>query len=115
MGMKIAPNARWASRVTAHAPAADTAAVVTLAAETGKRHVISQVDVSYKGSITVAGLTITGLEGDDYALDLYVAEGQYQFRFDPPLMGEEGAAVVVTVLDPANAGGTAKVNVVHAR
>jgi hypothetical protein len=113
--MTIPPNARYTSVVDSDAPAADTAAAVTLAAVAGQRHVISKIDVSYIGTITTAGLTITGLDGEDYAIDLPATAGFYQVPFNPPLVGDVNTAVVVTALDPANAAGTAKLNVIHAR
>lgn len=116
MGMTISPNVRYASQMTAHAPAADTAAVVTLAAPgVGKRHVVSKIDVSYSGTVAAAGLTITGLDTGTYAVVWAAAEAFHQIAFDPPLRGLDNTAVVITATDPGNAAGTAKLNVVHAK
>jgi hypothetical protein len=106
-------KSKFKTRLTVHTPAADTAAVVTLAAVAGQRHAISKIDVSYLGTITTAGLTVSGLVGDGYSISFPAAAGFYQVVFDEPLLGDINTQVVVTAADPGNAAGTAKLNVQH--
>jgi hypothetical protein len=110
MAMTIPPNPRFHTQLTVHAPAADTNAVVTLAAVSGQRHVITKIDISYS-AVTGAAITVTGLDGDDYSI-VPTAAGVFQLEFDHPLIGTVGTAVVVTA---AITTGTVKLNVQHAQ
>ncbi len=88
-----------------HAPAANTAAVITLAAAAGVRHVVDKIFGSYSaaptgGSLTIA-LTVAGS-----AVSLVVAitaAGQFDFDFPVPLQGDENTAITLTLAAP---GGT---------
>jgi hypothetical protein len=105
-------------KISQHLPAADTAAVVTLAAVAGKRNIITAIHCSYIGTPTVAGITVSGLNDDGamvYQVDFPLAAGEHQLNFDNGLIGKVNGAVVVTLADPAAAGSTAKLNVFHAQ
>ena len=83
----------------AHAPNADTAAIITLAAAAGTRHVVDQVFGSYSaaptgGSLTIA-LTVLGV-----AVSMVVAitaAGPFDFVFAQPLQGDENTAITITL------------------
>lgn len=83
----------------AHAPNADTAAVITLAAAAGTRHVVDKVFGSYSaaptgGSLTIA-LTVAGS-----AVSLVVAitaAGPFDFDFPVPLQGDENTEITITL------------------
>lgn len=100
-------------RFARHAPAADTAAVVTLAAPgADKRHVIRQIDVSYRGGTpTGAGVTIAIGGTTFWAVDLPFVADVYSFYFpwgvyDPDNVNQE---VVVTATDPGAATSAAAI------
>ncbi len=82
-----------------HAPAANTSAIVTLAAAEGIRHVIDQVLASYSESPTGGGLTIV-ITVNGTAVTLAVAivgTGPEKIVFDPPLQGDANTAVTITL------------------
>lgn len=80
---------------TRHTPAANTAAVATLAAVTGQRHMITQIDWSYGATPTSGTLTINlGAETHTYYV---VVAGPGQLFFPEGLFGDESAQVVVTL------------------
>ena len=111
--MRGAPNPRATFQMTPHEPAANTAAIVTLAARAGERRVISQIDYSLSGTIASApALTITGLHGGTYSIVVPAAVAVNQLRFSQPLVGLVNTAVVVT-LAAAGASAIGKINVVH--
>jgi len=118
--MTIAAMARFRSRMTPHAPAANTAAVVTLAGVANQRNVISQIDCSYSvATATAASLTVTNIADQNGAAASWVVAlplvvGTYQFLFPNYLIGVEGAAVVVT-LEAGGGTTVGKLNVVHAK
>lgn len=80
-----------------HAPAADTAAVVTLAAVVGERHVIHAIRASYSATPTGGGLTVTS--GATTILTLAIVGTS--LILDGPLIGGVNEAVVVTLLTGA--------------
>ena len=100
-------------------PAADTAAVVTLAAAAGVRHVIRQIDVDYIGGTpTAAGITVTINGVTVWKRDLPLVQNNYTFPFPWGLYnggpGDVNQAVVVTATDPGAATGcVAKLNVFY--
>lgn len=123
MAMNGLPNANFRVKVSQNLPAANTAAVVTLAASPFKRHVITQIDFGYNVAAPTAGaavlLTVSGLNDDGamtYTIAPQVIVGQQQafFRLDSALVGAINTAVVVTL---AAGGGTsvAQLNVFHAQ
>lgn len=89
----------------AHAPNADTAAVITLAAASGTRHVVDQVFGSYSGAPTGGGLTIAStVNGTAVTMAVAItAAGPFSFVFDPPLQGDDNTAVVLTLAAGAGA------------
>jgi hypothetical protein len=106
--------------MTAHAPAANTAAIVTLTGVAGQRHVITQIDCSYSvATATAASLTVTNCvdqagAASTYSVALPLVVGTYQFLFPEYLIGVEGASMVVT-LEAGGGTTVGKLNVVHAK
>lgn len=101
-GKIISSNA--ATKRARHAPAADTAAVVTLTAIADERHIIKQIDVSYRGGVpTGAGITVAVGGTTVYAIDLPLAQETYQLFFPEGIFGDLNAEVVVTATDPGTA------------
>jgi len=82
-----------------HTPAADTAAVITLAAAEGVRHVVDCIFCGYSatptgGSLTIA-VTVLGA-----AVSLFVpiaAAGPVILNFDRPLQGDDNTAITITL------------------
>lgn len=121
MPMTSLPNPRYQCKISQHLPAANTAAVVTLAAVVGQRHVITKIDFGYAVVAPTAGtgllLTVSGLNEDGamtYTVPSDIKVGLQQAVFeDHPLIGKVNGAVVVTL---AAGGGTsvAELNVLHA-
>lgn len=95
-------------KVASHAPSANTAAVVTLPAVAGSRTRIEQITWSYSDVPTDGGLTITGLEGDDYGLD--IAGGGHGSIKTAGVRSESGTQLVVT-LAAGGSGISGKINV----
>jgi hypothetical protein len=86
-----------------HEPAANTAAVVTLAAPgAGVSHCLALVAWSYDGDPTSGSLTITDGGSTVFKVDI-TSGGPGFFMFTPPLKGTANAAVVATL---AAGGGT---------
>jgi hypothetical protein len=89
----------------ADAPNAATAAVITLAAAAGVRHVVDQVFGSYSaaptgGSLTIA-LTVAGATVSLVAA--ITAGGPFDFTFPVPLQGDENTAITITLASGAGA------------
>jgi len=104
---------RSVQAVTKHAPAANTAAVATISAATGKRPVLNWVLFSYDNIPTGGGLTIAYTKGGvatTIEIDV-TAAGPYHIPFpdDSPIVGDIGTEIVVTVL-AGGAGCSGKVN-----
>lgn len=97
--------------LTAATAAADTAVVITLAAEAGKRHYIPEILWSYSGTPTGGRITISGLDNTQ-TLDLDIISGGPGPLLFPPLAGKINTAVVITL---AAGGGSVvgKLNVFH--
>jgi hypothetical protein len=93
-----------------HAPAANTAAVVTLAAPgAGRQHRVWNIYWSYDVNPTAGGLTIT--DGGDTVFSIAITKsGPGYVRYPQAGEGGPNAAVVVT-LAAGGAGVTGKVNV----
>lgn len=97
-----------------HAPAANTAAVVTYAAgAAGVHHVISGVAWSYAGAAPTGGnLKIEDGSGTTvFSIDI-TAEGPGFFTFPVPKAGSAATAMIVT-LAAGGAGVTGKVSVLN--
>ena len=79
-----------------HAPAANTAAVVTLAATAARAHVLSQIIWSYDGDPTGGSLTISigGVALPSFAI---TSGGPGFLTFWPPIKGHVNEAIVVTL------------------
>lgn len=93
-----------------HAPASNTAAVITYAAPgAGFRHVLSGVAWSYDADPTAGSLTIT--DGGNTIFKIAVTnKGPGFIPFDPPKMAGDNAALVITLA----AGGSGITGVVNA-
>lgn len=88
-----------------HAPNADTAAIITLAAATGTRHVVHKIFGSYSAAPTGGSLTIASTVGGN-AVSMVVAitaAGPFDFDFPVPIQGDENTAITLTLAAP---GGT---------
>lgn len=101
-----------------HYPAVDTAAVVTLAAIPEERHVIKQIDVSYRGGVPVAAGIVVTIGGTTvYELDLPLAQDCYQLYFPDGLFDADADSlnqvVVVTATDPGEAATRIKLTVFY--
>mgnify|MGYP001603033601 CR=1 FL=1 len=88
-----------------HAPIADTAAVITLTAASGKRHVVDKIFGSYSAAPTGGLLTIslTVLGTAVSFLVTITAAGPFDFDFPVPLQGDDNTAITITL---AAGGGT---------
>jgi hypothetical protein len=86
-----------------HAPASNTAATLTLAADASRRNILSQIHLSYSAA-PAAGSTIKVEDGAGTTVyEQYIAAGGPQvISFSPPLAGTANTALVVTLA----AGGT---------
>lgn len=110
--MAIEKLPKLASTADTDAPAANTAAVITYAASTGFKHAIGNVHLSYDGAPTGGNLKIEDGSGTTvFSVDV-TAAGPDSINFDPPLMGSEGTALIIT-LAAGGAGVTGKVNAQH--
>lgn len=92
-----------------HAPAVNTAAVITRAAVPGSRHKIYRISASYNAAPTGGNLQITDGGTVVYSEDI-TAAGPFERKFDPPIAGNINSAVVIT-LAAAGAAVTGKLNV----
>lgn len=88
-----------------HAPAADTAAIITLAAASGTRHVVDKVFGSYSATPTGGSLTIasTVLGTAVSVVVAITAAGPFDFDFPVPIQGDDNTAITITLAAP---GGT---------
>lgn len=94
--------------------AANTAVVITYTAVTGFQHCLGGVAWSYDAAPTGGNLKIEDGAGST-VFELDIAEaGPGAVVFDPPLMGSEGTACVVT-LAAAGASVVGKLNCRHWR
>lgn len=95
-----------------HAPAANTAAVVTYAAQAATRQVIGGVAWSYYGGVPTGG-NLTIATGGSTVFNIDIAEeGPGFFTFPRPLAGALAANIVIT-LTAGGAGITGKVSVLN--
>ena len=100
-----------ATPISPHVPSSNTAAVVTLAAETGLCHVVSQVTFSYDGTPTGGSLTIAHGPGPTTKFSVPVTSGGVgPISFNPPLKFPSGEAVVCT-LAAGGSGVSGRLNV----
>lgn len=106
----------------AHAPADNTAAVITLAAASGVKHVLDKVFGGYD-SYTNAEKALTivlTVDGTAVTLTHPVTVGAsaqsdptptFDLNFNPPLQGDENTAITIT-LPAAGAGIAGKLNAI---
>jgi len=79
-----------------HAPAADTAAVVTVTGDANVPITLTQIWCSY--SATPTGGSVQVQDGTDVVWSQHIAAaGPNQFTFYPPLMGTKNQNLVVTL------------------
>jgi hypothetical protein len=107
-----------AIKLARHAPAADAAAVVTIAAVANNRHVIRQIDCSYSGGAVVpvvATLTVAIAGATVWEVLLPKVLDVYSFYFPYGLYDADSLnqAIVVTLADPGQAGTTGTLNVFY--
>lgn len=95
----------------AHAPAANTAAVITLAAASGTRHVVDKIFGGYDltptgGSLTIASTVLATAVSMVMPIGTI---GPIVLNLDPPLQGDDNTAITIT-LAAGGAGVTGKIN-----
>lgn len=91
------------------APAANTAASLTFAAETGKRHHLVYIAWSYSAAPTGGNLKVEDASGNTvFNVDI-TAAGPGSLQFENPLRTEVGNAMIVT-LTAGGAGISGKLN-----
>lgn len=88
-----------------HAPAAATAAIITLAAAAGVRNVVDKVFGSYSAAPTGGSLTIAlTVAGSAVSLSFAItAAGPFDMDFPVPLQGDENTAITITLASGAGA------------
>jgi len=95
-----------------NAPASNTAAVLTYAAVSDRRHVLDGIQWSYSGAPTGGNLKVEDGGGTTvFSLDV-TAAGQGFVPFKPGLAGRVNTAMIVT-LAAGGSGVTGKVNAGH--
>jgi hypothetical protein len=111
----VLPGSQAAAAANVHAPAANTAAVVTYsAAGTGLSHSLSGVAWSYSGDPTGGNLKIEDGSGTTvFSVDV-TSKGPGFFLFPEPLRGAANTALIVT-LAAGGSGVSGKVNVLGKR
>ena len=89
----------------AHAPEAATAAVITLAAAVGTRHVVDKVFGSYSAAPTGGALTIAStVFGAAVSMVIAItAAGPFDLNFNPPIQGDDNTAITITLASGAGA------------
>jgi len=95
-----------------NAPAANTAAVITYAADANRRHVIGQIVWSYDGAPTGGSVKVEDGSGTTIFEIAVTAAGPDQIIFSPRLSGSYNTAMVVT-LAAGGAGVTGKLTARH--
>lgn len=82
-------------------PAADTAALVTIASAPGVQHVLGQIIWSYSGGDPVGGnITVEDGSGNTVIAFDITKEGPGFMPFTPPLVGTVNTDLIVTLADP---------------
>jgi hypothetical protein len=85
-----------------HAPAAATAAVVTYAAVTGKKHYLYGVTWSYSAAPTGGNLKVEDVSGTTVLTADITAAGPGQLIFDPPIVSSiVNTALIITLASGA--------------
>lgn len=83
--------------------AANTAVVITYAANANRRHALSQVIVSYSAAPTGGNLTIEDGAGTTVFDVAITSAGPTTIIFDPPIGGTANTAMVITLAAGAGA------------
>lgn len=100
------------STTDVHAPASNTAAVVTYTAKVNRRHVISGFAWSYKGGAPVGNLKIEDGSGNVvFTMDV-TAEGAGFISFPEPKKGTTNRAMIITAA-AGGSGVTGKVSILN--
>ena len=109
--MRTSINISGAVVPKAHAPAVNTAAIITLAAASGVRHVVDKVFGGYDATPAGGSLTIAVTQnGSAVSMVMPITAGGGLFiPFDPPLQGDDNTAITIT-LAAGGATVTGKVN-----
>lgn len=94
-----------------HAPAANTAAIITLAATANVRHVVDQVFGGYDAAPTGGSIKIEAtVDGDTVTMEAAITSaGLFVLPMERPLQGDDNTAITIT-LAAAGAAVTGKVN-----
>ena len=97
--MKSLINLVSAAIPNARAPAANTAAIITLVATASVRHVVDLVTGGYDNTPTAGSLTIAcTVQGTAVSQVMPITQGGgFVLRFDPPLQADENTAVTITL------------------
>lgn len=87
-----------------HLPSAATAAVVTIAADTDRPNVLSQIAWSYSAAPTGGNIKVEDVSGTTvFSLDI-AASGPGAITFDPPLCNAvKNSALIITLASGAGA------------
>jgi hypothetical protein len=103
-----------------HAPADNTAAVITLAATAGVHHVVDKVFGGYDDNpaaeksltiaLTVAGTAVTMTF--PVSTDDGFVEPRFDLNFNPPLQGDENKAVTITLPASGDAAIAGRLNAI---
>ena len=107
--MRSTPNRDVKRNWDKHHPAANTAAIVTLAATAGTYHSVEQVLFSYDDDPTGGSLTLSTTGRDDIVLSVPF-KGARGVVIEHGFSGDIGAAMTIT-LAAAGAACTGKLNV----
>jgi hypothetical protein len=116
MGVYLEPSSRLGSCAASpgdvHAPASNTAAVVTYAAVPNERHCIGGVAWSYTGGTPTGGnLRIEDVSGTTvFSIDI-TAAGAGFFPFTPPMRSAAANTAMIITLAAGGSGVTGKVSV----
>ena len=108
---EVKRTARVGAAAHSHEPAADTAAVITLAAVAGQKHVVAGVFWSYDDDPTAGSLTILDVAAQVFKVDI-TKGGPGFLPFDPPI---ESAIVNSVMTITLAAGGGAVNGIVNGR
>jgi hypothetical protein len=94
--MRAEPNTTFLVTPRTHAPAADTAAIITIAAVADETHVVDAVQWSYSEAPTGGSLTITVNAVTKFKIAI-TAAGPGFINFPQGLYGDVNQAVVITL------------------
>jgi len=111
--MKSLPNTTSEAKTTVHAPAANTAAVATIAYDDTEYPCIDWIAYSYEGGAPSGGNLLVTINSVTYLnLDIGAVMTE-QLVFDPPLSDNKLGSDVVVTLAAGGAAVTGKVTAGH--